>query len=226
MQLAGLLARDGLTPDVRILIGTAVSIWHADWPNVTAWIQLAKQLHELSVRTEGQVSDQHERQHACQREDFEETLLQCVLFCGFPRVITAFEHLCDAWPAEQAPSGGGLPVDKRESAGNELFHSIYGKNDAAVRSMLRGYHQELHDFVLEAAYSRILTRPQLSAKKRELIAVAVLAAQGQKRQFAGHARGAKHLGASAEELREALVTTFGSEAEGTADVEHWMSLVR
>lgn len=215
MQFAGLLARDGLSPDVRILIGTAVSTWRADWPNVTAWIELAKPL-----------ATEPERQYVCQRADFEETLLQCVLFCGFPRVITAFEHFCNAWPAEQAPSGGGLPVEERESAGNELFRSIYGKNDAAVRSTLRGYHQELHDFVLEAAYGRILTRPQLSAKKRELIAVAVLAAQGQKRQFAGHARGAKHLGASIEELREAIVTTFGSEAEGAADVEHWVSLLR
>jgi alkylhydroperoxidase/carboxymuconolactone decarboxylase family protein YurZ len=207
MQLAGLLARDGLTPDVRILIGTAVSTWHADWPNVTAWIELA-------------------RQRDCQREDLEETLLQCVLFCGFPRVITAFEHFNDSWPTERAPNGGSLPIEEQAPAGDELFRSIYGKNDAAVRSMLRGYHQELHDFVLEAAYSRILTRPQLSAKKRELIAVSVLAAQGQKRQFAGHARGAKHLGASIEELREALVTTFGSESEGAADIEFWMSLAQ
>tara|TARA_R110002096_G_scaffold4569_13_gene21731 strand:+ start:1444 stop:2067 length:624 start_codon:yes stop_codon:yes gene_type:complete len=207
MQFAGMLARDGLTKDLRILIGAAVATWHANWPDVTAWVEIA-------------------RQRADQRQDLEETLLQCILFCGFPRAITAFEHLANGWPAEQPPSGGGLPVEQRTPAGDELFRSIYGKNDAAVRAMLVGYHQELHDFVLEAAYSRILTRPQLTAKKRELIAVAVLAAQGQKRQFAGHARGAKHLGATVEELREALVTTFGAEPERAEEIAYWMSLVR
>ena len=207
MQLAGLLARDGLDPNVRILIGIAVSIWHADWPKVTAWVKLAKE-------------------RDCPRKDIEETLLQCALFCGFPRVITAFEHCNNNWPTDQAPTGGNLPVEEQASAGDELFRSIYGKNDAAVRSMLQGYHQELHDFVLEAAYSRILTRPQLPAEKRELIAISVLAAQGQERQFAGHARGAKHLGASSEELYEALVTTFGSDSEGATDIEFWMSLTQ
>ena len=207
MQLAALLARDGLDPDVRILIGIAVSTWHADWPNVTAWTELAQQ-------------------RDCQRADLEETLLQCVLFCGFPRVITAFEHVCAAWPSEQSPSGGGLPADEQLAKGDELFRSIYGKNDEAVRAMLRGYHQELHDFVIEAAYSRILTRPQLPAKTRELLAISVLAAQGQQRQFAGHTRGARNLGATKEELRESLVTTFGGTEEGAADIERWMSMAR
>lgn len=204
MQPASLLERDGLAKDVRILIGAATTTWHADWHGLEAWVTAGRQ--QQLIRTA-----------------LEETLLQCVLFCGFPRVITAFEHLDSAWPTDTAPSGGGLPEAEQMTAGNELFGAIYGKNDAAVRSLLKGFHQELHDFVLEAAYGRILTRPHLTGKTRELIAVAVLAAQGQKRQFAGHARGAMHLGATQEELYEALVTAF---ATTPAAVDSWLALVR
>jgi AhpD family alkylhydroperoxidase len=207
MQLASLLARDGLDRETRILIGVAVATWHADWPQLVAWLEIAQ--HETRPRT-----------------GVEETLLQCVLFCGFPRVITAFEHLSKAWPASAAPTGGSLPDHERQAAGSALFQAIYGKNDDAVRAMLCSYHEELHDFVLEAAYGRILTRPKLPAKQRELIAVAVLAAQGQKRQFAGHARGASHLGASREELHEAVVTALGTTSQHAAGIDAWLALLR
>jgi 4-carboxymuconolactone decarboxylase len=207
MQPAQLLARDHLAPHCRILIAVGVAIWRGDWPSLTAWFAAAEP-------------------QGLPREDLEETLLQCVLFCGFPRVITAFEHLQKSWPEERAPSGGYLPSAEQLTAGNELFRTIYGKNDAAVRAMLKSYHEELHDFVLEAAYGRILTRPQLPPRTRELIAVAVLATQSQKRQFAGHARGAMHLGASREELREALITAFGTTDEGMQVVDSWLALMR
>ena len=81
--------------------------------------------------------------------------------------------------------------------------------------MLRGYHGELHDFVLEAAYGRILTRPGLDAVTREVVAVGVLAAQDQQRQLAGHARGAARLGATRAQLQEAVVTALeGDVARG------------
>ena len=204
MQIDRQLDRDGLAPRTRALVGAATAVWRADWPRFRAWIEAAR-----------------ERDH--RRTDVDETLLMCVLFCGFPRVITAWEHFADAWPIDAAPTGGALPLDEQLPAGRELFASIYGRNDAPVREMLRGYHQELHDFVLESAYGRILARPGLAAVTRELVAVGVLAAQQQKRQFAGHARGAQHLGASRDELREVLVTTFdGDEAR----VGEWFGRVR
>ena len=205
MELKNLLARDGMAPDTRILVGVAVSTWHADWLQLSAWTTIAHQQEQP-------------------RADLEETLLQCVLFCGFPRVITAFEQLAKEWPTDMPPSGGNLPANDRTQAGSELFCAIYGKNNEAVRAMLKSYHQELHDFVLEAAYGRILSRPHLEALKRELIAVGVLAAQGQKRQFAGHARGAMHLGATREQLRESLVTAFGGDSDQEEMVDTWLAL--
>ncbi len=202
MQLDELLAREGLPGNVRLMVAAAVAIWRADWPRLRECGEAA--------RTRGEA-----------RADLEETLLQAVLFCGFPRVVTAFEHLEQGWPAPTPPGGGGLPPAAQAAAGRRLFAGIYGRNEAAVAAMLRGYHQELHDFVLEAAYGRILSRPHLDPRIRELIAIALLAAQDQRRQFAGHARGALQFGATPLELREALVTACGD----TREVDEWLQRV-
>ncbi len=189
MQPAALLARPGLACATRAMVGAAVAIWHGNWPRLRDW---------LAAATQQQLA----------RAGFEETLLQSVLFCGFPRVVTAFEHFAEVWPSPTPPAGGALPAAQQRDAGHALFARIYGANAAAVEAMLRGFHADFHAFVLEAAYGRILARPGLDAKQRELIAVALLAAQNQPRQFLGHARGAVHCGASRAELTEALVTAF------------------
>ena len=203
MPLDALLARPGLDPGTRLLVAAAVAIWRGDWARLEACVAAAQRLSRP-------------------RSELEEVLLQAVLFCGFPRVVTAFERLAAAWPSAAPPGGGALPVAEQKPAGDALFGRIYGKNEAAVRRMLRDYHQELHDFVLDAAYGRILSRPGLTAKAREIIAVGLLAAQDQVRQFVGHARGALHLGATPEELCEALVTTFGD----TDEVDPWRARLR
>ncbi|MBL8722949.1 MAG: carboxymuconolactone decarboxylase family protein [Planctomycetes bacterium] len=207
MVLGELLERPGLAPGNRLLVHGMASIWRGAWP----------ELHEAVAVG---------RARGLPRADFEELLLQAVLFCGFPRVVTAFETLAEVWPVAEPPAGGGLPPAERGTAGRQLFAAIYGKNDAAVRGMLQRHHGELHDFVLEAAYGRILARPGLSPHVRELVAVGALAAMRQQRQFVAHARGALHFGSSLAELREVLVTVFGAEPQGTAEVEAWLQLVR
>jgi len=198
MDTDRLLAREGLAPEVRVLVGAAAAVWRADWSELKAWTSRARELGH-------------------RRGDLEEALLMCALFCGFPRAITAWGHLEDAWPAPDAPSGGALPEAERSSAGDALFAAVYGDNEARVREMLRGYHQELHDFVLESAYARILTRPGLPPLERELIAVGVLAAEDQERQFRGHARGARNVGATQRQLEEVLATVFARDpARATA----------
>lgn len=194
MEIDEHLSRPGLAPEVRVIAAIAAATWRADWPRLGAWASRGRALGHP-------------------RCALEETLLMCVLFCGFPRAITAWGHLATAWPSDEPPSGGALPEEAQARAGSALFSAIYGRNDLQVREMLRGHHQELHDFVLEAAYGRILTRPALPAVSRELVAVGILAAEDQPRQFAGHARGARHLGATTEQLAEVLWTTFdGDEA--------------
>lgn len=197
MTFEPLLSRPGLSPELRLLVVTAVAVWQAAWPDLQRAATLG-------------------RERGQSRGDFEEVLLQAVLFCGFPRVVTAFEQLGLAWPTTESPAGGALPVDRQLAAGEALFAGIYGRNTEAVHALLRGCHQEFHDFVLQAAYGRILTRPHFDALQRELLAVALLAAQEQERQLLGHARGARHFGASTAQLHEVLVTTLRDEAAAAA----------
>ena len=197
MHIDRQLDRPGLSPALRVMVAVAAATWRADWAALENW----------TARAAARGHD---------RGDLEETLLMCVLFCGFPRAITAWGHFSTAWPADAPPRGGALPLEQQQAAGSALFSSIYGKNDSQVREMLNDYHGELHDFVLEAAYGRILTRPGLSALARELVAVGVLAAQDQPRQFLGHARGACSMGATREQLEEVLLTIFDGDEERSA----------
>ena len=114
---------------------------------------------------------------------------------------------------------GGPPPPEQAPAAQALFARIYGPNEASVRAMLKTFHGDVHDFVLEAAYGRILTRPHLGPRVREVLAVAVLAAQDQLRQFVAHARGALHFGSNLAELRETLVSVFGESAQ----VDAWLA---
>jgi alkylhydroperoxidase/carboxymuconolactone decarboxylase family protein YurZ len=159
------------------------------------------------------------RAAALPRAQFEEMLLQAVLFFGFPRVVSAFEVCNRAWPAATPPAGGALPMERQAAAGRELFAAIYGGNDAAVRGMLASFHREFHDFVLEAAYGRILTRPSLDAGTRELLAVAALASLDQKPQLVAHARGALRFGRTRIEVGAAIRC-------GAADAAHADVLLR
>lgn len=204
MTLDSELLRPGLPVADRLLAITGAAVWFADWPRLAAAATAA-------------------RERDVPRADLEEALLQAVLFCGFPRVVTAFEQLNTAWPIATPPSGGTVPEADRATAGRALFAAIYGKNDAAVRAMLASFHGEFHDFVLEAAYGRILARHGLSPLRRELLAVAFLAAQDQPRQFVAHARGALAFGADRTQLREILTTVLRGD-EAAADA--WLARVR
>ncbi len=102
-----------------------------------------------------------------------------------------------------------------------MFEGVYGGNADSVFGLLGEFHADFRSFVLEVAYGRILARPGLSGRIRELLAVAALAASDQRRQFAGHARGALHLGATIDELREVLATVF----DDASAVDDWLQRV-
>src|SRR5215510_4471630 len=96
-----------LDPLTRAQIRAQLAIWPGDWQGLATELRAA--------RAAG---------HA--RASFEETLLQGVLFFGFPRIVSAFEVLAAEWPAPAPPSGGALARDAQAQAGRALFDSIYG----------------------------------------------------------------------------------------------------
>ncbi len=65
-------------------------------------------------------------------------------------------------------------------------------------------HPALAEGILEEGYGRVLSRPGLSPRERELILVPVLAATRAWRQLPGHLRGARRVGASWDEIRRVI----------------------
>lgn len=133
-----------------------------------------------------------------------EAVLQVHLFAGFPRQVEAYEVLAQVGglgtiEAEEMPGHQDQP-----EAGRELFGHIYGKNSQMVQDRLHQHHGDFGGWIIGHAYGRVLSRSGLSAARRELLAVGALAATGQVRQLASHARGAIHCGATPEQVSEVL----------------------
>ncbi len=135
-----------------------------------------------------------------------EAVLQAHLFAGFPRVVEALGVLHEEGglgapdPDELADASG---TDDR-AAGRALFETIYAEDAGRVRDVLARGHPALADWIEAHAYDRVLARPGLDAATRELLACAGLAATGQDRQLASHARGALRCGATPARLWDAL----------------------
>lgn len=145
-----------------------------------------------------------------------EALLQVHLFAGFPRMIEAFETVRRArgWdaglPEEPKACDERQTCDERQApddgaeAGDALFDRIYADAAPVVRDRLSALHPELGRWVKAHAYGRVLCRPGLEPRLRELLAVAALAVTGPDRQLASHTRGAVRCGAQPTEVLEAV----------------------
>ena len=133
-----------------------------------------------------------------------EALLQLHLFCGFPRIVEAFGVLADAGGlGEPEPDERRSEAD-RPDAGKALFDRIYEAQSERVAGLLGDYHPDFQGWILGHAYGRVLSRPGLSARERELLACVALTATDQHRQLASHVRGALRCGATRQDLLDVL----------------------
>jgi len=145
----------------------------------------------------------------------EELLLQSLLVVGYPRALVAF----GVWRA----SGAGGPAREEEGGdgAEDLAHEdwqawaargaaacreVYGRAYHKLLVNLRGLHPALEDLVLVDAYGKVIGRPGLDLKRRELCTVAAIAVLDAAEQLHSHLRGALNTGASPEEVEAVLVT--------------------
>lgn len=136
------------------------------------------------------------------RRAAEETALMLMLYAGYPCALEALRVLNNAWPgrARRAHEGG---VDRWRRQGERLCRRVYGPVYRRLLASVRGLHPDLAVWMEEQGYGRVLARPGLRARARELITVAALAALGWERQLVSHLIGAKRLGAAAAAVRAA-----------------------
>jgi len=137
----------------------------------------------------------------------EEIILQSYLFAGFPRTLNAAR----AW---RAVSGSPAPADDDEASvddletwrgrGEETCAIVYGDNYKKLRQNIRDLHPALDEWMIVDGYGKVLSRPGVDLKTRELCVVAACAVSGQQRQLHSHLHGALNAGASGGELAAVL----------------------
>jgi 4-carboxymuconolactone decarboxylase len=138
----------------------------------------------------------------------EEALLQSYLFCGFPRTLNAMREWRRIAPAAPAGTPGGDLVAWR-TAGERTCAVVYGPFYEKLRHNIAALHPDLDEWMIVEGYGKILSRPGLPLRVRELCIVAACVAAEQERQLHSHLHGALHAGAPATEVRGALAALEG-----------------
>jgi len=133
-----------------------------------------------------------------------ETLLMVHVYAGAPRAVECHAVLARAGGLGTLDPGEVEGEVVPRERGEALFDAIYARQSPEVRALIGGFHPDFARVVFHDCYARILARPGLAARLRELLAVVALAATGQPRQLASHARGALRCGATRPEVEAAL----------------------
>ena len=137
----------------------------------------------------------------------EEIILQSYLFAGFPRALNAARM----W---RAASGKPAPTEDAEppvedlglwrARGEETCATVYGDHYEKLRRNIRGLHPALDEWMIVDGYGKVLSRPGVDLRTRELCVVAACAVSGQQRQLHSHLRGALNAGSSVGEISGVL----------------------
>jgi 4-carboxymuconolactone decarboxylase len=67
------------------------------------------------------------------------------------------------------------------------------------------FDEPFQDLITEAAWGHVWSRPELTQRERSIVTIALLAALGQDEEVAMHVRATANTGATAEDLREAML---------------------
>ena len=141
-----------------------------------------------------------------------EVCLQTYLFAGFPAALESVRALSKVFDhqeynnREQRSDVDGYAT--HALIGDILYKKVYADNAARVRDEMILLSPELAAWAMVDGYGKTLSREQLDIKTRELCIVAMLTQLGWDRQLYSHILGARNVGSTADEIREA--STIGA----------------
>ncbi len=134
----------------------------------------------------------------------EEVLLQSYLFLGYPAALRAL----GAWRERVGGSAvRTAPPEERadwRARGEQVCERVYGGAYGRLRANVARLHPDLEQWMLEEGYGKVLGRPGLGLRERELCIIALLAGLRTPHQLHSHLRGALNAGATAVEVEQAL----------------------
>lgn len=138
----------------------------------------------------------------------EEVLLQSYLFLGYPVALNALmlwrrRTGRPALPAlDQGHEAEGPALWRRR--GVEVCRAVYGDHYEALRELMGQIHPELDRWAVVEGYGKVLGRPGLELRVRELCVAAQLSGTAATRQLHSHLRGCLNVGAAPDEVEAML----------------------
>ena len=133
----------------------------------------------------------------------DEVILQSHLFVGFPIALNAMILWREIGGTEPAAEGGESGAGGA-TRGEGAFATVYRQNHEALRGRVAALHPDLDRWMVIHGYGRVIGRPGLDLRTRELCIVALLAVWDTPTQLHSHLRGALNAGATSEEVERAL----------------------
>ena len=199
-----------LTKEERILTFLSANIGAGSLHNVARdWQHLPRHMHPAGM----------------------EVALQAHLFAGYARAINALATIHRVGVHDAVGTGEEeerkahdwrfehRSLDTWHADGENSCELIYGRAYPKLRKRMGDMHPVLDAMMIENGYGRVLSRPGLSLRLRELCVLAILAGQDVAPQLNSHIRGAMRSGASRDEVVAVLEQTglaWGQEAKQQA----------
>src|SRR3989440_9760265 len=179
---------------------------------------------------EGHVPELQERIAAAQGAGvpplwIDELLLQSMLVVGYPLALVAFGVWREVGGAAAAARPAAEPlahVDWQAGAdrGAAVGRAVYGRAYHKLLVNLRALHPALEALVLVDAYGKVIGRPGLDLKRRELATVAAVATLTTPKQLHAHLRGALNTGSTKEDV-DAVLAIVEQDIDAARALKLW-----
>ena len=148
---------EGLSPQDAALVDLSAAL-AADWTDLEGWLRRA-----VGADIAPEVVD--------------EVLLQSYLFLGYPACLEAFAQ----WRAlgfRGSAMFGRSDWEAWRHRGERVCRRVYGGQYGRLRDNVVALHPELDEWMVVEGYGKVLGRPGLDLRTRELCVVALLSVLG------------------------------------------------
>ncbi len=96
--------------------------------------------------------------------------------------------------------------NRRYRTGEATRRQVLGdKHVDRAKALTSEFDRPFQEMITEGAWGSVWSRPDISKRERSMITIALLAALGHHEELAMHVRATANTGASAEDIREALL---------------------
>jgi 4-carboxymuconolactone decarboxylase len=97
-------------------------------------------------------------------------------------------------------------AETRYETGMKTRRAVLGdKHVDAANAKKTAFDEDFQTFITEGAWGSVWSRPGLTRRERSMITIALLAALGHDEEVAMHVRATVNTGASADDIKEALM---------------------